>query len=1009
MKKIMKLFPAALAMLALASCSTDDLQLAENKEINFDPTRLYVQVEGDEVTRSGYINSQEVQPGAMYRVTAFTQGDKVKVYHNTSNWRPQYWEYTETIGQYDNTNGIDVFDKSGDDTSEADQYDEAYGVYPSDLATFANENRTAIDFDLSVLKKIDYVKSAQTLKYQGVDKAGTFIKLPIPMWGYRASGEQIMRVKNLTGILRLDINRIEAATGANMTKYLVVKSDKKLNGKFATTPIADPSQLMNVQPALVTEASTVTWTSGNDLRVIKEGANDIADNVIIIDLKQQGGHLMAFAPITAGKQNFEIYLTDAILNTTAEVPAANVHLLGTLTSDDIAAINAEKNWSTTDEVQRGRLYQYNDDNANINTTAKTPFEMVKAIIAADKEAYRDFSITFQEPIEVKNEDTAPQNHIVDFSGETPNYGLEGEFKNYSLKHNVTVKATFISKKVANPAKLRIIKVTGGKTLTLKWKNGAVALDSVIVESTDLDGKLVFSRDADVYMPAIRNMSDNQLTLKNAGSQFVKTYGRMTINNDYAAIPDRITNLQLCGNATQIDLLGGDIKKISLSRSFTGDALSHDVLIKSEGKSVIDEIDYTNMIRVKGSDNKYSDQFNLVFESKWTGGASGTPNTPTVITGVATDPGLVFATAYALNSYNGSVNAKVLGTMDLNGAEQTWTSKALTASFEGVEFFRTEGAATAGTAAAAPKGSATIKNIKGENGLFASFTPVAAGNFVKNLNISGSEIKRIPAGAADTDGAALLIGNVNLTNGAATITNINVSGTNNVEVTKQSQYVGAVIGKITADAGNAVNIAGVNVATGTTIKGFGRIGGIVGGIQATATGAVVNFGGLKDGAYDIAWADRSNLTYNSSAATLTIVPVPSVTNSELYSAYGQFVGGTDAATGKWPAVNVYLATAPTAPSADWTATSTRIGQWVKFVLPNLITYPVTLYTNLFGMSGIHNTGDATNTPTIGLGETVFTLNLPGATAWSATAYKAFAGLETAKPANITFANWVNTAE
>lgn len=898
MKRILKLLPAALAAFTLASCSSDDLNLGEAQELQYSPDKLFVQV-GDEfndVTRGGFMTT--VSDYTLKSAMFFKTGDELKLYRNETKWQPEKWTATD-FGQYKNATGVAVFAKDGV-TSIGNE--DAYGIYPYGAAQFGNEERTSIQFDLTGMRYVDYSAEAQnyTLNNGAVIDAETeatgntkAYTAAFPLWGVKKAASEVMTMQHLAGILRVDFASID---NANMTdhqvRYIVIKSPNVISGKLGTADdLLNPTdaEKLNVNvstlnakaPKLKTKAFVGAAT---DLAAVPTTGGQ--EDIMVVKLTNEDpNHVMLFVPITPGNKggDINVYVSAPVADDAATVDVSGIAPFvldaALIAKENDQQVKAKEGKDLT-EVQPGVFYRINDDASNRNTTAKTPFELTQAIIDADKHAYRDFTMYFDGTIEVKNEDTAPQNFVIDFSNVTPNYGGEA----YELKHNITIYAKFQNKKVAKPAKLYINSVTGNKTLTINFTNvaGTDPKLNEIVVAEELNGKLVLTKGADAKLPNITNYSVNQLTLKNAGTDLLKTYGKMTIDNIYNVVSERVTTMTLCDAVEEVDIKGGLIEKINFD---TDAPLTKDVLVQADGKTLIEGIDYTNNAQTEDANNKFTDKKNLILKSKWDGTKPTGNNQKTTITG-ATGITDAYATAFGLASYTGAADAYLLGEFDLAGsATQKWTSIALTKAFKGAQFIRADKAAT--SAGRVATGAATIKNLYGENGLFASWIP-AAEAVISNITFDGTNTITKAAGTK----LGMLVGEVSTVTAVGIIKNIKLNGTNNIQdatVGKNAACVGigGVIGK--TSGANELKLANVKVGSGTSVYGFKYIGGIIGEIA----GKVIFGAQKKDGSADYftsASAYAADNEYNQSEANLTTILVASAPASPNLPTKGQFFGG-----------------------------------------------------------------------------------------------------------------------
>lgn len=962
MKRFFNLIPVALAAFALASCSSDDLNIANGEnELTYSPNQLMVQIEGDEsegTTRGGYVTN--IYNYNLYSAMAFDLGEQLKLYHDATSWKPEIWT-ADAYGQYKNATGIAVFKKAGS-TITADE--DAYGIYPSTASVFGNENRTSIQYDLSTLAWVDYAVDASKT-YEGTTGDGAITKYykgEFPLWGVKASGAQVMTFKHLAGILRLDIANIgtlpvAVAPGANpQYKYIVIRSNtKKLAGVINTAanllapttgglnPEAlDPSTFMTTTPKLEVEAATNV--AALNATPITEAGAEAADNVIVIriDATTIDEHVMAYVPIlpemAAG--DVDVYVTPVLTPgaaTTIDLSdAANILYQYSLTADIINdcnksyTIGGTKPYTANTTVQRGVTYKINDDSTNRNTTAKTPFQLAEGIKEADMKAYRDFEVTFTQPIEVKNTDDSPQNFMLNLAGGDDRYGLQD---GWELKHNVTVHLTLKenAEGAAVPSVL-YIKTKGGKKLTLDITNGTTLVDSIVVMKDGLqnEGLVLQTSAAGTRLPNIHvyQGNDDKVTIKsgvyNANGvtpalSMVKLNSNVTFDIPNFGNTNEVNNINLAKGVTKVTIKSGDIKNIDLAAG--ADAIGADVEIYSEGQVGINNVDFANMPKTVGTAaTKYVDTYNLKFVSKFIpNGTNHASYMTTTFGGAGTH---ITSADQLIQVTNTTGDFDVVGEYDLNGTEATWTSLAgLTQNVAGAQYFRFSDAT-----ARAITGKATIKNLKGANGLIADWTPAAnkaitnfkfdgsnavtatsdvatallvgsvapagAGVSIEDIDFAATSTNTIKTANAAIAGTGILAGAVNNTNAALTVKNVNVAkGTVGESNKGATAALAAVIGKFSGvSASNILTLANVKVAEGVSVTGFKNIGGIIGEI---GVGKVIYAAMKADGSeiYTAQGADYNNGAniLNTSAATLTTYKINNAPYSQNLPTYGQFFG------------------------------------------------------------------------------------------------------------------------
>lgn len=959
MKKLFKLFPLALAALTFASCS-DDLNIANGeKELAYSPDKLLVQIEDDgssDVTRGGYVTN--IYNYNLYSALAFDAGETLKLYHDATSWRPEIWTATK-YDQYKNVVGTTAFAKEGATITKEEN---AYGIYPSTASVFGNEDRTSIQYDLSDLAFVDYSIDA-TKTYAGTTGEGAitkYYKAEFPLWGVKEANAEVMTMKHLAGILRLDIADITnngafpLPTADGQYRYVIVRSAaKKLTGVIKTAgellnPTAleelDPTTFMTTTPRL--EVENAVHVAALTATPITAATAAAADNVIVIriDKNTTDKHVMAYFPILPQMVggDVDIYVTPNITpgaNTTIDLgDAANIAFQYALTADVITECNnayqpSTKPYAGLNTVQRGVTYKINDDRTNVNTTAKTPFELAKGIIAADKVAYRDFEVTFTQPINVKNNDASPQNFYVDLTNSVTDYLMTDYPDGWDLKHNVTVNLTLQESSDAGtvPSVLYIKTKEGSKKLTLNIKKGATAVDSIVFKKGELKSELVMKYQYAGVGDKLPNIhvgegNNDKLTI-NAGANKVIANSNLTISTLQNA-NDNIDVLTFAKGVEKVSIKGGRVSTVNLSAT---EKIAGDVTLYTEGTVGVNAVNYANM-PTTGTGATTADQYNIIYDSKFTGTVSAIFPTTTV-NGQANS----IITASQLAAAATGTNYNVVGTFNLSGDEDVvWTSLAAqTNSFKGAKFIRIDANAVG------LSGVATIKNLKGANGLIAKWTP-AADTEISNITFDGGSAVK---GAAAASAIGLLVGEVDNQTSAGVIKNITVQGTNTIEGQTTGAGIGGVIGKI-SDATNALTLANIKVASADTkVKGFKYVGGIVGEVAGKVIFAAQKADGtaLKtSAAADFA----ANDVYNSSAATLETYRISTTAPaSENLPTKGQFFGGASVLA---TAGDVTILGALTKVSAG--ITDPTWGYYLTDVNHESWVWPATLYYNEIGLCG-----------------------------------------------------------
>lgn len=913
MKGIFKLFPVALALVALASCSSDDLTGDNVAQVEFDPSKLYVTVEnyGEDITRAGWEAHPNAAKTTLTKALFFQNGDQLKVYDEKTNWRPQLWEYEGTANvTYTGSAGVaggesSIFTLKS--TNAKTQYVNGYGVFPAALGEFKNENRSRMEFDLSPLKKMDYKTGAST-KWAEDGKA--YYVAYLPMWG--VAKESAMTMKYLTGILRIDMNLFPAITGANaatQTRYLVVVGDKQLwsaekvsvgNDNPSADGAIDPEKLNEEAPQINAADVGAAWTAGTDITIATP-----AENVMLIDLKNlaatdaTAADLIAYIPVLCGNTNVKVYYSNQIDRTKATIEDNDLktdgeyNLIGELDDAKIKAYN-EAYSSDATGISRGITYVMVNDDNNKNATATSPFEMVQAIIAADKEAYRDFTITFTKDILVDNTDGTPQRQWIDFQNTVANYGL-GEA--YNLKHKVTVKAK-LEGVGTNPT--LHIKNIGGEKLTLNITQGSHSVDINVTDG--LTSELVL----DGALKKVTNASSDKLTIAGKVDTDVTTEGNITI--DASAPANTVADLIISKGCTKVNVLDGTVTKVEFTEKTdeNNKQIDADVEFHTEGTGYLKAVDYKNV--PQATDGKTFAK-TISYTSKWDGKTPATVQLTSIscgtdpvkglsVNGVVENVEKAITSAAQLAGYNVEATTRILAKeIDLDGKDMQ-NAHALAGALNGnYNVF----AKSADAAAAAAIAQANIKNLQIDvaNGNLGLFQTSAANGAVYNLKISDAKILgKIGSNSANI---GTLIGK---TEAAVTVQNVDVTGLT-ATITGKTNYagnkflnIGGVIGQVSGDKATMLD-----VTTTGAISANGSLGGIIGNVSNTGT---AKFGDEEE--------DEDDHKFNAvdmCSSTITLTPTAGQAEYDpVYAMVGTFVGSNDYAAAGAAGVEIYTKTALT---------------------------------------------------------------------------------------------------
>lgn len=961
MRKFFKFFPMALVAVALASCSSDDFEGTGAGEIQLKSNQMLVTTEpiNDEgTTRAGFVE-KEVNSLINF-VTVFNNGDVLKIYHDQTNWRPQEWTYSGTVdAQYTNAGGAAggssaIFEAP----TGATQYTSGYGIFPATykdgttnvkFGQFNDEDRKTMSFDMDMLKVVKYTTGAANLEASSDFADGTYRSCPIPMWGVTSS-ENKMTLKYLTAMLRIDIAKVPA-TAAGNEKWLLVRSDKALTGTFTAT-IADPDNattgLSAAAPVLVSPAAV---TNSTDVLATYPKTGATAGNTdILINLGQASGDIAVYVPIAASygtttiNHNFQIFLSGDEPIGTSTTPDADIAFP--------ASANVVHNGNAAiakNNVQRGLVYNVYDDSRRINSEASTPFQMVQAIIAADKAAMRNFSMTFTKPIAVTNDDNAPQRQWIDFSNKVTNYGLVGgdivlSELPYELKHEVTVNVTFNGSATGQVLKIRNI---GGKKLTLNCTAGTNPVDFYV--HPDLSAPLTLGG----TLRTVTNESNNQLTVAGYATNVI-TKGKMDVD----ANGKTVTNLVVLNECKGVNIKNGNVTNLKFAPTADG-ALTgttkytgnpEGVNIYTEGTAKIVNIAF-DRLATNGSTTAATLDFapyckNVKFTSKYTNTTTAS-HTPSNITGAfdGTSSNTAISTGIisALQLKGLAADARILAQeIDLNS--ENWTPLASYQLNGNYDFYPTGSTkADAIAAAGVVETRANIKNLaiknfataNGNAGLFATLTSNVSNLILSNANITATSAATkanlgVLAGSLSSN-----LDNVEVQNATIDAASTGTQGTN--------MSIGAVAGTVTTSA----IFTDIKVTT-ANLKGYASIGGIVGSVAAGTTIIKLQIGNVGTSATATDYRADNKIFGTATVTGLTKKVIAGANNSDpVFAMVGDYVG-TVKASASTSNSSVYIYKA--APEYSFAHPENAYFNVVDVATTGITPYEIKLSNEYVGYSG-----------------------------------------------------------
>ena len=197
-----KYLSLAFAAVALASCSSDELPIANGAqpyELPTDGSQVFVTVadsEDSNTTRAGY--AVQTSPSFAQKIV-FEKDDAFKMYCKNI-WMPQVYKFKQEAI----VNGVngDVFewaDASSKYNSEETEFaDREYGVFPANMFKFDNENREHLVFSLPKENAYNVNTSASTTQ-----EGRTLYHALVPMFGYNV--ENNVTFHYMTSLVRVHV------------------------------------------------------------------------------------------------------------------------------------------------------------------------------------------------------------------------------------------------------------------------------------------------------------------------------------------------------------------------------------------------------------------------------------------------------------------------------------------------------------------------------------------------------------------------------------------------------------------------------------------------------------------------------------------------------------------------------------------------------------------------------------------------------------------------------------
>lgn len=348
----LKYLSMAFAAFALASCSSDDLNVAgEDFQLADDGSQIFATiVEPEDVeTRAGFatqINFNEDGTQKSITQTAmFQNGDMFKMYCSNT-WKPQVYKFSQDA-KIDGVNGS-VFDFAFTGEEAGAEYNDEtstlatreYGVFPADNFSFKDEKRSKLYFKLDAINALesaaDGYLAPTTTTVEGLTSRKVY-KALVPMFGFNKDNK--IEFNYMTSLIRVQLQGVPEGVHNLVLSQTAAKAGCanpfKLSGEFASTAFDATKGAAGTLPKF----DRVETDAADDQRVIIQFATDgdYSDYIIYVPVPTGKYDLtklkLTFDPAT---------LTPLAGGTDIELQVASGTYKGKKVSDNVAAWNTAK-------------------------------------------------------------------------------------------------------------------------------------------------------------------------------------------------------------------------------------------------------------------------------------------------------------------------------------------------------------------------------------------------------------------------------------------------------------------------------------------------------------------------------------------------------------------------------------------------------------------------------------------------------------------------------------------
>ena len=240
MKNYLKLIPAALALVAMASCSSDDLFEKAANSNAVDGKTMEASIEDYATTTRAAFAENKTDGKADKRALVWTAGDSYKVYGELST-PDKYTLQNASAGKASGT-----FDLMTEDYNE----NPLFAVFPYDNID-ADRANNKLTVTLS-----DWSYATAEVKDEGYNQGG-FVS-NVPMFGKIGADPKQAAFGYMTAILRVDLSKLP-----KRSTRLIIITDRRLTGTFETEFDVNGAYPEIVSPApVVAEYDNTTLIGG---------------------------------------------------------------------------------------------------------------------------------------------------------------------------------------------------------------------------------------------------------------------------------------------------------------------------------------------------------------------------------------------------------------------------------------------------------------------------------------------------------------------------------------------------------------------------------------------------------------------------------------------------------------------------------------------------------------------------------------------------------------------------